>query len=306
MRSRVWALAVGLALGSTQSMAAPPAAAKPGESGASESSSQPSRAECLAAHHSAQELKQKDMLVEAQQKLLICASGTCPGAIIADCGNWMSDLEQRTPSMVLEIKVDGNPTDDVKVFVDQAQVADWSHALKINPGRHVVRVETPHFDANEQSVMVPEGQHMRLVSVEFKSATPVTVGSSTVLSTKPDVPSRDMGAGSRPVPGAVYPLVGVGVAGLAAFGVFAALGKSKQSDLEGTCQGHCTDSDLSPMKTSYLIGDISGAVGVASLIGAAIVYFSRPTRTTSSLSIDVGPVGASAAGSWGGSVKTTW
>jgi hypothetical protein len=114
------------------------------------------------------------------------------------------------------------------------------------------------------------------------------------------------------VPTAVYPLLGVGVAGLAGFGVFAALGKSKQSDLEGSCSGHCSDADVSPMKTSYLIGDISAGVGVAALVGAAIVYMTRPATKEAtpgpSLSVATGPVGtgAGAARSFGVSMSTVW
>jgi hypothetical protein len=49
-------------------------------------SSSPSRAECLDAHRNAQELKQSAKFMEAQEHLLVCSSGSCPGAIISDCG----------------------------------------------------------------------------------------------------------------------------------------------------------------------------------------------------------------------------
>jgi len=288
----------------TVSSAAPPAA-KPG-SGEAANASLPSRNECMAAHHNAQELKQKDMLVEAQQQLVTCSSASCPGAIITDCGNWITDLEQRTPSMVLEVKIDGKPADEAKVFVDQKPVTDWSHAITVNPGRHVVRAEAPSFEPSEQTILLPEGQRMRLVSIEFKSPLPAAPAPKP----QPLAPDTTTPA-NRPTPVVVYPLLGLGIAGLASFGAFALVGKSKQSDLENTCQGHCTDDDLSSMKTSYLIADISGAVGVVSLIAAAAVYFSRPVEKSAaapSLSIAVGPVGPTAnpGRSFGGSVTGTW
>lgn len=300
---RAWGLTLTLvsALTTTASSAAPPAAKPAGEPNAS----LPSRNECLAAHHSAQELKQKDQLVEAQQQLIICSSASCPGAVISDCGNWIADLEQRTPSMVVEVRVDGKPSDDVKVFIDQKAVTDWSHAITVNPGRHVVRAEVPSLEPSEQTVVLPEGQRMRLISIDLKSP------QSALPPPKPQPAGPDTTVTTRPVPTVVYPLLGVGIAGLASFGVFAMVGRSKQNELENTCQGHCTDADLSSMKTAYLIGDISGAVGVAALIGAAAFYFSRPVEksaTASTVSVSVGPVGtmASPARSWGGSVTTTW
>lgn len=301
---RALALALGLVFCAADVAAAPPA--KPaGEGAGGSASSPPSRTDCLAAHHAAQELRQKDMFLEAQQKLAVCSSASCPGAIISDCGNWITDLEQRTPSIVIEVKVDGRPADNVKISLDREPVSDWTHAIKVNPGRHVIRAEVPKFEPYEEAIVFPEGQRMRLVPIEFKS--PVAVGPATALAPMPSAEpaARDEGTMSRPVPGAVYPLLGVGAAGLIGFGIFAVIGRSKQSDLENSCQPHCTDSDLAPMKTAYLIGDISGAVGVASLVGAAIVYFSRPARPGSALSVQIGPVGGSPR-SWGGSVATTW
>src|SRR5690349_5430871 len=72
----------------------------------------PSRAECVASHQRAQELKRKGQLVEAQAELGTCSSAGCPGAIISDCGQWISDLDQTTPSMVFEVRLDGRQTSD--------------------------------------------------------------------------------------------------------------------------------------------------------------------------------------------------
>jgi hypothetical protein len=297
------ALTLALVLVAVDVAAAPPS--KPaGEGGAAAgSSSPPSRADCLSAHHSAQELRQKDMFIEAQQKLAICSSASCPGAVISDCGNWITDLEQRTPSMVIEVKVDGRPADNVRLFLDHEPLGDWTHAIKVNPGRHVIRAEAPRFEPYEEAIVFPEGQRMRLVPIEFKSPVAPTPALSPALSAEPA--ARDVGTVSRPVPSAVYPLLGVGAAGLVGFGIFAVIGRSKQTNLENTCQHRCTDSDISSMKTAYLVGDISGTVGVASLVGAAVVFLSRPARSSTAWSVDIGPVGA-VPRSWGGSVAATW
>jgi len=275
----------------------PPLAADP---------SQPSRAQCLEAHRNAQELKQSSKLLEMQEQLQVCSSGSCPGAIITDCGNWITELEQTTPSMVFEIRVDGKEALDAKVFVDGQAVSDRSHALKANPGRHAVRVELPAFEPREQDVVLPEGQRMRLISVEFstKKAEPVVAPVAPVAP-----PPKDT---VRPTPIAVYPLLVLGIAGAGSFGAFSVLGKSEQTDLEKTCAPNCKDSDLRTMKRWYLIGDVSAGVGAAALIGAAVVYLARPTkevdRAASRMSFDVGSVGlgSSAFGSVGVNASRTW
>lgn len=257
--------------------------------------SEPTRTQCLEAHKNAQELKQSSKLIETQAQLLICSSGSCPGAIISDCGNWITELEQLTPSMVFEIRVDGKEALDAAVFVDGQPVADRAHALKVNPGRHSVRVEVPSFEPREQDVVLPEGQRLRLISVEFTSPRREPAPAPAPVAPRPPPVTE------RPTPIVVYPLLALGIAGLGSFGAFTVLGKSEQSDLEEACAPGCQDSDLKQMKRWYLIGDVSAGVGAAALIGAAVVYLTRPTkevdRAASGLSISVGSVGPGAPAS---------
>jgi hypothetical protein len=252
-------------------------------------SAQPSRPQCL----------------EAQEHLLICSSGSCPGVVISDCGTWITQLEQTTPSMVFEIRLDGKEALDAKLYVDGRQIDDRAHAVKVNPGRHQVRVELPPFEPRVEDVVLPEGQRMRLISIEFSSkrAEPAPAAASSAPATKEIV---------RPTPVLVYPLLGLGVVGLASFGTFSLLGKSEQDELEQSCSPNCTDSDLETMQRWYTIGDISAGVGAAALVGAAVVYLARPAkevdRSSSDISFGVGPVGlrASAANSLGLSASGVW
>lgn len=303
---RCWAGAASVLLLASGARAADPPAPKPkaGEPAVSEASA-PSRAQCLEAHRNAQELKQSSKLLEMQEQLQVCSSATCPGAIITDCGTWISELEQTTPSMVFEVRLDGKEALDATVLVDGQPVTERSHALKVNPGRHAVRVELPGFEPRDQDVVLPEGQRMRLISVEFasKKAEP-----APPLAPVQSPPKETV----RPTPFAVYPLLVVGVAGAASFGAFSFLGRSEQSDLEKSCAPSCKDSELRPMKRWYMIADVSAGVGAAALIGAAVVYLSRPTkevdRAAGGLSLGVGSVGlgTSAIGSVGLNASRVW
>lgn len=306
VRVHTFAGVVGVLLASLGTARADPATTPKGTEVSGSDPAQPSRAQCLEAHRNAQELKQSSKLLEAQEHLRVCSSGSCPGAIITDCGNWISELEQVTPSMVFEIRLDGKEAFDAKLFVDGKPVVDRAHAVKVNPGRHTVRVELPPFEPREQDVVLPEGQRMRLISVEFATKANAAPPVAPAAVTPP--PKETV----RPTPVIVYPLLTLGIAGLGSFGAFSFLGKSEQNDLEKTCSPDCTKAELAPMKRWYLIGDISAGVGAAALIGSAIVYFARPTKevdgTVSSLSFGVGPVGlgGSAAGSVGLNAARVW
>ncbi|HET9930968.1 MAG TPA: hypothetical protein VFQ35_09785 [Polyangiaceae bacterium] len=249
-------------------------------------SAPPTRAECLQAHQSAQELKRNEQFMEAQEQLAVCSSMSCPGAIISDCGQWISELEQRTPSMVFDVQLDGKQAPNAKLFVDNQPVSEWSKAYKVNPGRHNVRAELAPFPPHEETLVLPEGQRMRLVAIIFDSPK-----ASAAPGQGDTVPPPVAVEQRRPTPGAVYPLLGVGVLGAASFTVFSLLGRSEQKALERDCAPMCTSSDMSAMKRDYVIGDLSAGVGAAALIGAAIVYFTRPSETvpTTGWSWNVGP-----------------
>ncbi len=256
----------------------------------------PERAECMRAHVATQQLRIDGKLVEAAKQVRICTNASCPGPIVADCGTWMGELEQATPSIVFEIEIDGHAVTEAKVSVDSVPVADWSKAVDVDPGTHSIRVEVPSFPAHEEQVQMAQVHRMRLVSVQFASL-------------KAGTPPGD--ATPRPVPVVVYPLFGVGLAGLAGFGVFAGLGRAKQTDLEHGCEPHCTRHDLAPMKTDYLVGDISLGVGVAALIGSAVGFFVRPTAKPATLpqvTLGVAPVGTDSHGRtfWEASAAMRW
>jgi hypothetical protein len=296
-------VAAGLLL-SPGAIAAEPAPAKPKSAEATPGDpSQPNRAQCLDAHRNAQELKHGGKLLEAQEHLAICSSGSCPGVVISDCGTWLADLEQSTPSMVFELRLDGKEASLAKVFIDNEPVADRTHAVKVNPGRHTVRVELPPFEPHEEDVVLPEGQRMRLISVQFTSKRKDPAPVETAPSPKPLF---------RPTPVLVYPLGALGIVGLGGFGAFALLGKAEQTKLEDGCAPRCSNAELSKMKRWYTVADVSAGVGAAALVGAVIVYLARPTREvdreTAKVTLGVGPVGlrGSAANSVGLTASRTW
>jgi hypothetical protein len=253
----------------------------------------------LEAHHNAQELRKASKLIESQEQLLICSSETCPGALITDCGRWLAEMDQLTPSLIFEVRIDGKDSTAAKVELDGRAVADWSQAVKVDPGRHDVRVSVEGFDAYTANVHTPEGQRLKIVSAEFKTKQPEAAPPPTSA-----LPARVF---SRPTPPSTYVLLGLGVLGAGGFATFAAIGKTKQNQLDNDCAKlmSCTDADLKPMKSMYLVGDVAAGVGVAALIGAAVVYFTRPSVDASATSFQVGTLGDARA-SFGVSASQPW
>ena len=264
---------------------------------------EPNRAECLEAHRNAQELKQSSKFLEAQEHLQVCSAGSCPGAIITDCGNWIMELEQSTPSFVFQIRLDGKEAEDAIVTVDGKPVTDRAKAYKVNPGKHSVRVQVAAFEPREEDVVLPEGQRRRLIEMDFSSKPAATTAPALAVVPPPKETVR-------PTPIIVYPLLGISLAGFASFGTFSLLGKSEQGELEDRCQPRCSDDDLAKMKRWYTVGDVSAGIGAAALLGATIVYLARPSfevdSTREQTSFELGPVRGASASSFGLAATRTW
>lgn len=221
------------------------------------------RDRCIGAHRQTQALQSSGQLVQAWEQAQVCMDPGCPGLLVVDCARWLSDLDQRIPSVVFQVRADGNVSSDARVFVGEKRAESWTNgtALRLNPGQHVFRFELPGHPSIISRLVVAEGMRFRVVSAEF--ATP-----------------SDRKSAALPV--IVYPLLGVGALGLAGFAGFSLSGMAEQRNLERTCSPRCTDSDLSGTRTRYLVGDISLGLGLAALAGAGIAYWVRPEQESRS------------------------
>jgi hypothetical protein len=71
----------------------------------------------------------------------------------------------------------------------------------------------------------------------------------------------------------------VGVAGIVGFVALGAMGRSKESELNGSCgpTQTCAQSDVDSIKTKYLLADVSLGLGIAGLgAGVALFFLSQP------------------------------
>lgn len=316
LRARRWSARAGVlalvAAGTQSSFAAPeaeapaaaevPVAAEPpagAESPASTSASPqtlgpsappaepPSKQQCLDAHVECQNLQNTGDLVAAREQAKTCTDATCPGMVIGDCARWLADLEQRTPSVVFEVRVNGVPNWDATVLVDGQPTSEWirGEALRLNPGQHSIDVTLPPHSPRRETLVLAVGMRYRLVSIDFK-AERAAQGASTTVEALPAAPRPTPAAPApaplvlteRPVPFLVYPLLGVGALGLGGFIGFTLAGQAEQRRAEDVCAPFCSERELRTLRRHYLIGNTSLGIGAAAVVGAGILYLARPER----------------------------
>jgi hypothetical protein len=105
-----------------------------------------------------------------------------------------------------------------------------------------------------------------------------------------------------------WALLGGGVLALGVGTTFEAIGLSARSSLAGSCgpTRSCSQSSVDSARTQVLVGDIGVGAGVALLVGAAYVYFTRgpdaPSRDGASLGLHLGlaPIPGGLAGAFEG------
>jgi len=147
-----------------------------------------------------------------------------------------------------------------------------------NPASGIVRTGDPENGAQKTAEReVPPPEVAPRETLETKVPSPEVAARETVEREE----SRGQGGGAgdaaptlvaRPASPArshalAYSLTGIGVAGLAGFGLITYWGR-KDNDLLGACTPNCAQSSEDHIKRLYLIADVSLGVGVAALAGA--------------------------------------
>jgi hypothetical protein len=245
----------------------------PAETPPSAPSASDAKKACLVQHEAAQTFRRTGKLLEARDATLVCSREECPAVVRADCGEWLEVVTKTIPSLVVRVKSDDKDVFDARVSLDGKPLTSHLDGtpLELNPGAHTLRFEYSNFDPIVQEILVLEGEKNRVVAANFVKA-PVATELPRALE-----PSPAPVATYRPTPVMTYVLGGVALAGAAGFAAFGISGQSQKKELETSCRPVCTDDQLQPVETRFLMADISLGVAIVSAVTAGIVYFTRPS-----------------------------
>lgn len=237
------------------------------------------KAECIDASERAQRSRIEGKLPEARKDLLACARSECPAVIRQDCSQWLQEVTQLMPTLVIVAK-DGKGADltDVRVFLDDQEVASRldGKGLPVSTGNHVLRMEHGTDKPVEMKVLVREGEKARSIEVRFGEV-PKTV---------------DAGAGGPIVPAGpprktnIAPLIVIGVGAAAAItgGVVALTGyggiPDECSSSSKTCKPGTSDTTKDKAASAHgqgLTGLAIVGAGGAVALGGLLWYVIAPT-----------------------------
>lgn len=242
----------------------------------------PDKATCAHSYEQAQEQKKAGKLIEAKKSLLVCSQASCPDFIKSDCGQWITEVETRTPSLAIVAKdAHGGDLTAVQIYVDDKKIADriGGMALPVDPGEHALRFVHEGDAAVEKRVLVREGEKARVVQVTFAPKTPKPAPAAETQA-HASLPKRKTLA---------YVLGGAGVVALGVGSYFWIAGKGQESDAKNQCAPTCPQDRVDSIRSRYLVGDIAVGVGLVSIGVATYLLLHKPNqeRAHAGVSVDV-------------------
>jgi hypothetical protein len=243
--------------------------------------------ECVEASTEGQLKRDAGELLSARDRFLVCSRDACPAVVRSSCSGWLTEVEQQIPSVVVRA-ADASNADitDGSATIDGIEHPLDGKPIPLDPGKHVVVVDTQDGVHLEKKLLLAAGEKSRLIELRITpaaSAEPV----STPSQPPPAAP------GSSGIPTGAWILGGVSVVALGSFGVFALSAKKELDQLEEKCAPSCEDSQSDTGRTNALIADISLGVGVVALAGAVTWALlggsSEPAASERSARLSVSP-----------------
>ncbi|MEJ7732109.1 MAG: hypothetical protein WKG00_23220 [Polyangiaceae bacterium] len=229
---------------------------------------------CIDAHGAGQSLQREGKLAAARERFVGCGREECPSPIRRDCAQWLATATESQPSVVVEARDEmGQPTTDVRVFVDGVQMAAAldGRALEVDPGSRAFRYVSGRGTVLEERLVVLEGQKNRkLLAVFPRDAVPPP-------------PYR--------VPTMTWVLGGVGLGALANFVLWGVIGRVDEDNLD-RCAPRCPQEDADTLHREYVLADISLLLALGSFGGAtafALTARSAPAKDAPQAAIYAGP-----------------
>jgi len=235
----------------------------------------PSKAECIAASESGQELRHGGKLRDARERFALCVSEGCPGPVRADCADRLAEVDKAMPTLVVAaVDQEGTDLSEVRVLEDGAQVVARLDGtpVRIDPGDHAFRFETAGYLPVTRRLVAREMEKGRRLAIQFK-----TVATSTAEAA--DDSAGPVREGEPPPRWPSYLAFGVAGVGLIAGAVFTVAWASENGKCSTLSRDACLSahSDHESVLGADTVGAVSG-FGLA-VVAAGVGWWLWPSAS---------------------------
>lgn len=202
----------------------------------------------------------------AHRSFVECAGSTCPAAIRFDCGQWLSGVEARLPSIsVVASDQAGRDVVAVRVSMDGETLATRldGRAIAVDPGEHEFVFEHGGSEPILKRVLIHDGEKVRTLPITFRER-------GRPLASEVDIETTRRSGNTSPVVSVV--LAGIGVVAAGSYAYFGLNASSDVDRMRASCAPACPSSDVADARRDLLVANVSFVVGVVAL-GAAVATF---------------------------------
>ncbi len=218
--------------------------------------------DCMAAASDGQVVRDQGHLLEARAHFQKCAQSECPAPIPTYCGDWLSDVGKKIPTLVIRVVDDsGRDIADASVLLDDRTLDLDGRAVEVDPGKYRIRITRPASKPFETEIIAAQGEKDRVIVGKL-------VAEQVPPRSRPPIPSPASERSARTViPTSSWTAWGIGAAGLLSFSVFAMKARLDYDGYAASCGQRCSISERDSVATTVTLADISLVVG---LVGAGV------------------------------------
>lgn len=130
--------------------------------------------ECIRSFEHGQVLRKEKHLQDAKREFIRCSKQDCPTAVGAVCGKFLDEVENRIPSVLIAVTIDGEDAREARVDMDGAPLMSQIdvHELAVEPGFHTFTITAPGFAPVERKIAVREGEKLKSIHVALSRPKP--------------------------------------------------------------------------------------------------------------------------------------
>lgn len=216
------------------------------------------------------------------------------------------DLAPRLSRLTIQVPKE-HAIDGLTIARDGEKIgnASWNTALPVDPGEHKITVSAPGREAWSTIVTIKgEGTTETTVAPLLPPAASEEPTPAPTLTPVTSAPAKDEGTSDAWKGQKMTGLI-VGGSGLLVFGVGTFLGfraKSNYDDSSAYCDGNvCTQEGVDirdDARSSANIATVVGGIGLAAMVGGAVLYLTAPSGSGTETAIGVGPGSVTVRGAW--------
>ncbi len=227
--------------------------------------------DCMDAASDGQVVRDQGHLLEARAHFQKCAQSECPAPIPSYCGDWLRDVGNKIPTLVIRVvDDDGRDVADASVLLDDRTIELDGRAVEVDPGKHRIRITRPASKPFETEIIAAQGEKDRVIvgKLVAEQAPPRTP--PPLPPPAPERPARAV------VPTSSWTAWGIGAAGLLSFSIFAVKARLDYDSYAASCGQRCSTSERDSVATTVTLADVSLVVGLVGAGVGTVLYILHP------------------------------